>query len=181
MFFDHWRWQERVINRNHFIRIDRNFDRTSSKLSEYMGPVFFFSNGSYFYDRPNSLLLDIEPVLFTNSEICGRFWGTRGEFGRNRPGKKTLDTDLKTQQCIFLRDLEWLQVLVPDQLLCASRSTRDILLANDFILLCRRGSGLAGVIGFGRFNRFILVTLLLLLASCQLGRGGRVQGLGFGG
>jgi hypothetical protein len=34
----------------------------------------FFSKGHCFYDRPNSLLLVIEPVLFINSNICGRLW-----------------------------------------------------------------------------------------------------------
>jgi hypothetical protein len=48
-------------------------------------PVVFFSKGSYFYDRPNSQLLATEPVLFINLNICGRFCGRIGEFGRNRP------------------------------------------------------------------------------------------------
>lgn len=39
----------------------------------------------YFYDRPNSLVLVIESVLFANFNICGRFWGKLGEFGRTRP------------------------------------------------------------------------------------------------
>jgi hypothetical protein len=43
--------------------------------------------GVLFYDRPNSLLLVIEPVLFTNLNICGRFEGIIGEFGRNWPEK----------------------------------------------------------------------------------------------
>jgi hypothetical protein len=50
-------------------------------------PVFISPKGSYFYDRPNSLLLAIKPVLFIDSNICGRFGG---EFGRNRPEKKTM-------------------------------------------------------------------------------------------
>jgi hypothetical protein len=50
--------------------------------------VLLLSKGSYFYDRPNSLLLVIEPVLFINLNICGRFWGKIEEFGQNRPKKK---------------------------------------------------------------------------------------------
>jgi hypothetical protein len=46
--------------------------------------VFFFSKGSYLHDRPNSLLLVIEPVLFINLNICGRFWGKIGEFARKK-------------------------------------------------------------------------------------------------
>jgi hypothetical protein len=38
----------------------------------------------------NLLPLVIEPVLFLNLHICGRFWGEIGEFGRNRPEKITL-------------------------------------------------------------------------------------------
>jgi hypothetical protein len=56
-----------------------------------MSPVSFVSKGSYFYDWPNSLLLVIEPALFIYSNICGRFWGKKREFGRNRPEKKILD------------------------------------------------------------------------------------------
>jgi hypothetical protein len=52
--------------------------------------VLFFSKGSYFYDGPNLLLLDIEPVLFTNLDICGQFWGKIGELGRDRPEKRIL-------------------------------------------------------------------------------------------
>jgi hypothetical protein len=48
--------------------------------------VFFFK-GVLYYDRPNSLLLVIEPVLFINLDICGRFWGKIREFGRNRREK----------------------------------------------------------------------------------------------
>jgi hypothetical protein len=44
---------------------------------------------------PNSLLLVIEPVLFINLIFCGRFWGKVGEFGRNRPKKRTLVTHLQ--------------------------------------------------------------------------------------
>jgi hypothetical protein len=50
--------------------------------------VFFFSKVSYFYDRPKSLLLVIEPALFINLNISGQFWGKIGEFGRNRPKKE---------------------------------------------------------------------------------------------
>jgi hypothetical protein len=52
--------------------------------------VFFFLKGPYFYARPNPLLLIIEPGLFINSNICGRFWGKIGTFGRHRPEKITL-------------------------------------------------------------------------------------------
>jgi hypothetical protein len=52
--------------------------------------VFFFSKGSYFYDQPNLLLLVIEPGLFLNCNICGRFWGKIGNFGRNWPERRTL-------------------------------------------------------------------------------------------
>jgi hypothetical protein len=34
---------------------------------------YFFSKGSYFYGRLNSLLLVIKPVLFIYLNICGRF------------------------------------------------------------------------------------------------------------
>jgi hypothetical protein len=44
--------------------------------------VLFFK-GVLLYDRPNSLLLVIETVLFINLNICGGFWGKIGEFGRN--------------------------------------------------------------------------------------------------
>jgi hypothetical protein len=44
-----------------------------------------FSKGCSFYERPYSLRLVIEPVLFINLNICGRFSGKIGEFGRNRP------------------------------------------------------------------------------------------------
>jgi hypothetical protein len=53
-------------------------------------PVLYFSKGYYFYDRPNSLLLIIEPVMFINWTICGRFWGKIGEFCRNWPAKRSL-------------------------------------------------------------------------------------------
>jgi hypothetical protein len=46
--------------------------------------VFFFSKGYYFYDRPNTLLLVIEPVLFINFNICGRFYGEIGVFGQKK-------------------------------------------------------------------------------------------------
>jgi hypothetical protein len=42
--------------------------------------VFFFSKGSYFYDRPNLLLLVIEPLLFINVNICGHFRVKKGNF-----------------------------------------------------------------------------------------------------
>jgi hypothetical protein len=47
----------------------------------------FFSKGYSFYNRPKSLLLAVEPVLFINFNICGRFWGKIGEFGTS-PGQK---------------------------------------------------------------------------------------------
>jgi hypothetical protein len=53
--------------------------------------VFFFSKGSYSYDRPNSLLLIIEPVLFKDLNICGRYWGKAGEFGQNQLEKRSLE------------------------------------------------------------------------------------------
>ncbi len=49
-----------------------------------------FGKGFYFHDRLNSVLPVEEPVLFINLNICGRFWGKIGEFGRNRPETKTL-------------------------------------------------------------------------------------------
>jgi hypothetical protein len=53
------------------------------------GPVFFMPKRSYFYDRPNSLLLVTEPVLFINLNICGRFGGKIGAFGPNWPERDT--------------------------------------------------------------------------------------------
>jgi hypothetical protein len=38
----------------------------------------------------NPLQLVIEPVMFVNLNICGRFWGQVGEFGRNRLEDRTL-------------------------------------------------------------------------------------------
>jgi hypothetical protein len=58
--------------------------------AERQGAVLFFSVGSCFYDRPNSLLLVVEPPLFINLNICGQFWGKVGKFGRNQPEKRTL-------------------------------------------------------------------------------------------
>jgi hypothetical protein len=59
----------------------------------------FISKGSYFYDRPNSLPLVIEPDLLINLNMCGLFGGTIGEFGRNRPEKRKLV--LYVGQCFF--------------------------------------------------------------------------------
>jgi hypothetical protein len=52
--------------------------------------VFLFSNEPYCCDWPNSPLLVIEPVLFINLISFGRFRGKIGDFGRNRPEKRTL-------------------------------------------------------------------------------------------
>jgi hypothetical protein len=49
-----------------------------------------FSKGSYFFDRPNSLQLVKEQVLFLNLNISGRLWGENRGIGRNQPEKKTL-------------------------------------------------------------------------------------------
>lgn len=54
--------------------------------------IVFFSRGSYFYDRPNSLQLNIEPVLFINLNICGWFCGKKGDLGRCQPQKKLMWT-----------------------------------------------------------------------------------------
>jgi hypothetical protein len=48
----------------------------------------FFSKESYIYDPPNLVPFVIEPVLFIDSNISGRFWGKIGEFGRNQQGNK---------------------------------------------------------------------------------------------
>jgi hypothetical protein len=40
-------------------------------------PVFFFSKGSYFYDRPKSLLLVIEPVLLIHFLIFVADFGVK--------------------------------------------------------------------------------------------------------
>jgi hypothetical protein len=61
-----------------------------------------FSMGSYFYDRPNSLLLVIEPVLFTDLNICGRFGGKIGKLGWNCPKRKTLTVSVNN---LFLTPL----------------------------------------------------------------------------
>jgi hypothetical protein len=53
------------------------------------GQVFLSSKGSYFYDRPNSLLVT-EPVLNINFYICGLFWCKIGKFGRNLLENRTL-------------------------------------------------------------------------------------------
>jgi hypothetical protein len=52
--------------------------------------------GFYFYDRRNSLLLVIEPLLFIHFNICGRFWGIIGEFGWNRPERKMVEGSVVT-------------------------------------------------------------------------------------
>jgi hypothetical protein len=54
------------------------------------GRQLFFQKGSYFRDRLNPLLLVIEPELFITLNMCGRLGGKIGEFGRNRPEKRTL-------------------------------------------------------------------------------------------
>jgi hypothetical protein len=54
--------------------------------------MFLIPKGSRLYDRPNSQLLALEPVLFINVNICGPFWGKIGGFGRNWPEKRTLAT-----------------------------------------------------------------------------------------
>jgi hypothetical protein len=47
------------------------------------GAVLLFLKGSL--ECLDSLLLIIEPVLFTTFDIYGRFWGKIGELGRVRP------------------------------------------------------------------------------------------------
>jgi hypothetical protein len=42
----------------------------------------FFPKVFYFHDRHNSQPLVVEPVLFINLNICGRFWDKGGKFGR---------------------------------------------------------------------------------------------------
>jgi ankyrin repeat protein len=58
-----------------------------------------FSEGSKFYDRRNSLLLVMEPVLFINLNMCSRFWGVAGEFGWKRPEKRTLVSAANFKTC----------------------------------------------------------------------------------
>jgi hypothetical protein len=58
--------------------------------------VFFIQMGYYFDDWPNSLQLVIEPAPIIYLNISGRFWGKKGEFGRNRPEKEYWFGGLRT-------------------------------------------------------------------------------------
>jgi hypothetical protein len=59
-------------------------------------PMSFSPKGSCFYDRPNSLLLIIEPFLFTHLIICGRFGGKIGELLKSAGKKNTVHITLFT-------------------------------------------------------------------------------------
>jgi hypothetical protein len=60
-----------------------------------------FSKGSYFYDRPNSLPLVIEPVLFINFNNCGHFGVNRGTWPESAGEKNTVD-NTRGDECVFL-------------------------------------------------------------------------------
>jgi hypothetical protein len=62
--------------------------------------VSLLSKGTQFYDQLNSPLLVLE-LFFIHLNVCGRFWGKIGEFGRNRLKKGTLPTGYPAPSPVF--------------------------------------------------------------------------------